>query len=61
MAKKSIVNTHDTLWDLSKKFYGNPTLWPLIYEYNNLPRITKKTGSRIIDPDLAPVFAAIED
>ena len=42
----------DCLWNLAGRFYGDATLWPLIFEYNNLPDIVKRTGSRILDPDL---------
>jgi len=52
MDRPYTVAPGDSLWHLSAKHYGNPTLWPLIFEYNNLSRTVKKTGSRIIDPDL---------
>ncbi|MGE5235694.1 MAG: LysM peptidoglycan-binding domain-containing protein [Acidobacteriota bacterium] len=29
-----IIQQHDTLWDLSKKFLGNPYLWPQLWEKN---------------------------
>ena len=29
-----IVRTGDTLWDLAERFYGNPYLWPQLWERN---------------------------
>src|ERR1051325_3817427 len=29
-----IVERGDTLWDLAAKYYGNPYLWPQIWEKN---------------------------
>ena len=29
------VETGDTLWDISFKYYNNPFLWPIVYKYNN--------------------------
>lgn len=46
------VAPKDCLWDLADRFYGKPTLWPMIFEYNNLPHIIEATGTRILDPDL---------
>ena len=47
-----IVKKGDTLWDISKKFLGDPFKWPTIYEYNNKSEIVAKTGMRIANPDL---------
>jgi len=29
-----VVKPGDTLWDISKRFYGNPLLWPRLWELN---------------------------
>lgn len=29
-----VVRPGDTLWDISKRFYGNPLLWPRLWELN---------------------------
>jgi hypothetical protein len=42
----------DCLWDLADRFYSKPSLWPMIFEYSNLPNIVEETGTRILDPDL---------
>lgn len=53
------VQTHtmakgDTLWDLSAKYYGDPTLYPIFLECNNIqnPR-TIPTGKVIVVPSYA--------
>lgn len=33
-AQVHIIQRGDTLWDLANKFYGNPYLWPQIWERN---------------------------
>jgi hypothetical protein len=33
-AKVHIIEKGDTLWDLANKFYGNPYLWPQLWEQN---------------------------
>jgi len=45
MDRDHTVAYGDSLWSLSARYYNNPTLWPLIFEYNNLPHISQKTGS----------------
>jgi LysM repeat protein len=30
-----VVRSGDTLWDISKRFYGNPLLWPRLWELNS--------------------------
>ena len=30
-----VVRRGDTLWDISKRFYGNPLLWPRLWELNS--------------------------
>jgi LysM repeat protein len=30
-----VVRQGDTLWDISKRFYGNPLLWPRLWELNS--------------------------
>ena len=30
-----VVRPGDTLWDISKRFYGNPLLWPRLWELNS--------------------------
>ncbi|WP_221793455.1 LysM peptidoglycan-binding domain-containing protein [Oceanobacter mangrovi] len=46
------VKKGDCLWDLSQRFYQDPTLWPVIFNYNNQPRVVCETGTVIVDPDL---------
>ncbi len=46
------VQKGDCLWDLSQRFYKDPTLWPVIFNYNNQPRVVCETGTVILDPDL---------
>src|SRR5204863_5240395 len=33
-AQVHVVAKGDTLWDLAKKYYGNPYLWPQLWEKN---------------------------
>ncbi len=33
-AKVHIIEKGDTLWDLANKYYGNPYLWPQLWEQN---------------------------
>lgn len=33
-AKVHIIERGDTLWDLANKYYGNPYLWPQLWEQN---------------------------
>jgi len=52
MDRLHTVAPGDSLWALSIKYYQNPTFWPAIFEYNNTKQAIKKTGTRILDPDL---------
>ncbi|PCH60021.1 MAG: hypothetical protein COC05_05465 [Gammaproteobacteria bacterium] len=52
MDRNYTVAPGDTLWDIAIKYYGNPTFWPAIFEYNNTKKVVEKTGTRIVDPDL---------
>jgi len=47
-----VVQKSDTLWDLSKKFLGDPFKWPTIWKYNNQPEVVAQTGMKIVNPDL---------
>ncbi|MBI3897626.1 MAG: hypothetical protein HY308_04925 [Gammaproteobacteria bacterium] len=42
----------DCLWNLAEHYYGNGSLWPMIYQHNNRKEISQRTGTRIVDPDL---------
>lgn len=46
------IRTGDTLWDLAAKHYGDPTLYPILLEVNNIdnPR-TILNGTVIVIPD----------
>ena len=50
-AKTYTMKKGDTLWDLAAKNYGDPTLYPVFLEVNNIdnPR-TIPTGKQIIIP-----------
>src|SRR5262245_41506087 len=37
-AKYHVVERGDTLWDLSKRYLGNPYLWPQIWDQNRYVR-----------------------
>ncbi len=51
--KTYTMKSGDTLWELSNKFYGDPTLYPIFLEVNNItnPR-TIPTGKVIIVPNV---------
>ena len=41
----------DTLWDLSNKFYGDPTLYPIFLEVNKIDNVrTIPTGKVLVIP-----------
>jgi len=50
--KTYTMKSGDTLWDLSQKFFGDPTLYPIFLEVNDIdnPR-TIPTGREIIVPN----------
>lgn len=52
LGQEYTVRKGDTLWDLSKKFLGDPSKWPAIYEHNKKSEVIAKTGMRINNPDL---------
>lgn len=53
MAKTYTMQKGDTLWDLSTKYYGDPTLYPIFLEVNAItnPR-TIPTGKVIVVPSM---------
>ena len=55
LGTKYVVKQDDTLWDLSNKFLGDPTKWPLIYKHNNTSSVVKLTGSSIPEQDIIHV------
>lgn len=55
LGTKYVVREDDTLWDLSNKFLGDPTKWPLIYKHNNTSSVVKLTGSSIPEQDIIHV------
>jgi len=52
---KHVVRQGDTLWDLSNKYLGDSSKWPLIYSHNNTPSIVKLTGNSIPEQDVIHV------
>ncbi|MBU1105432.1 MAG: LysM peptidoglycan-binding domain-containing protein [Candidatus Riflebacteria bacterium] len=53
-ATTHVIKTGDTLWELAAKHYGDPTLYPILLQVNNIsnPR-TIPNGKVIIIPDKA--------
>jgi hypothetical protein len=54
-----LVVRGDTLWDISKRFLGNPYLWPQIWDYNKYIRDAHwiYPGDPILFPKLALIGA----
>ena len=52
-AREYVVKKNDSLWDISKKFYGTGTMWKVIFEANK-ERLNGKTdvsvGQKLIIP-----------
>lgn len=46
----------DTLWDLSARHYGDPTLYPIFLEVNNISNVrTIPIGTEIIIPSVSEI------
>ncbi|MDR3435253.1 MAG: LysM domain-containing protein [Telmatospirillum sp.] len=46
------VKSGDTLWGISKHYFGQGHLWPSIYAYNNATEIVRQRGGRLVNPNL---------
>jgi len=46
------IRAGDTLAGIARRHFGDATLWPLLYEHNNLPQVVAQTRTRIVDPNL---------
>jgi hypothetical protein len=52
-AKTYTMKDGDTLWDLSAKFFGDPTLYPVFLEVNRIDNVrTIPTGKVIVVPSV---------
>lgn len=50
-AETYTLQAGDTLWDLSSKFYGDPTLYPVFMEVNDITNVRSlPSGSEILVP-----------
>jgi len=47
-----VVRPGDSLWSIAQRELGNPLMWSALYAHNNLPEVSRATGSVIADPDL---------
>ena len=56
-ARVHIVERRDTLWDLAQRYYGNPFLWPQIWDANKyIPNAHWiYPGDPVIIPPLTPI------
>jgi hypothetical protein len=52
LGQKYVVKKGDTLWNLARKYLGDPSSWPKLYEHNNLPQVIAATGTKITKPGL---------
>ncbi|OGK08126.1 MAG: hypothetical protein A2W80_03060 [Candidatus Riflebacteria bacterium GWC2_50_8] len=61
-ATTHVFKSGDTLWELAAKHYGDPTLYPILLQVNNIsnPR-TISNGKVIIIPDKADMKAIADE
>jgi len=52
LGRQYTVQQNDSLWSIAKTHLQDHNKWPLLFEHNNKPEVSQKTGSIIDHQDL---------